>query len=131
MRVAVLKLPGVESVDVSLERALAEIRLRAGNTVTLAQIREIVKNNGFTPKAASVTVVGNVTERGGKPALSVTGTGVVLLLAPDPKQPNAYKELENRRYNGASRPLEVIGAIETRPDQPDVLVVRSASAVGS
>jgi hypothetical protein len=131
VRVAALKLPGVESIDVSLERAVAEIRLRAGNTITLAQIREIVRKNGFTPKDATVTVVGNLTERGGKPALSVSGTAVVLLLAPDPKLPTAYEELENRRQKGASTALQVTGAVQTRVDQPDVLVVRSASAVGS
>lgn len=131
MRVAVLKLPGVQSVDVSLERAVAEVRLRPGNTVTLAQIREIVRNNGFKPGAATVTAVGHLIERGGKPALSVNGTGMVLLLAPDPNLPNAYKKLANLRSDSASAAIEVTGAVEMRPDQPDELLVRSANSVGS
>jgi copper chaperone CopZ len=64
VRVAIRKLPGVESVDVSLERATADIRLRAGNAITLAQLRQIIKNNGFASKEAIVTVIGNLIERG-------------------------------------------------------------------
>jgi copper chaperone CopZ len=127
VRVALLKVPGVESVDVSLERAIAAIRLRAGNSVTLAQIREIVKHNGFTAKDASVTVVGNLVERGGKPALDVGGTSMVMLLAPDPKQPDAYNGLQNRLRGPTPRPSELSGLVESRPNQPDTLVVRSAS----
>lgn len=127
MRVALLKVSGVEAVEVSLERAIAAIRLRAGNAVTLTQIREIVKNNGFTAKDATVTVVGTLIERGGKPALNVSGTNTVILLAPDPKQPGAYKDVESRHRSASSAPVELTGVVETRADQPDMLVVRGAS----
>jgi copper chaperone CopZ len=129
VRVALLKVAGVESVDVSLERATAAIRLRAGNSVTLAQIREIVKNNGFTAKEADVTVVGSLVERGGKPALAVSGTNVVLLLAPDSKQPDTYEELTKRLPGTQPGAIELRGTVESRPDQPDMLVVRTASAL--
>ena len=128
MRVALLKVPGVESVEVSLERAIAGIHLRAGNTVALNQLREIVKNSGFTAKEALVTVVGNLIERGGKPALSVTGPNTVMLLAADSKHPDAYAGLAGRDRGGVSITLEVSGMAETRPDQPDVLFVRTVSA---
>lgn len=130
VRVAVLKLPGVESVNVSLERAIAEIRLRAGNAVTLAQIRDLVRNNGFTPKDASVTVVGTLVERGGKPALDVTGTNTVMLLAPDARQPEPYAALQTQlRAGPPSKPIELSGAVQTRPDQPDTLVVGSTNPI--
>ncbi len=130
VRVAVQKLPGVESVDVSLERAIVEIRLRAGNTITLAQLRELVKNNGFTAKDATITVVGTVVERGGKPAIDVTGTNTVMLLAPDATQPAPYTGLQAQLRAAPSAPIEVSGAVQTRPDQPDTLVVRSARPIG-
>jgi hypothetical protein len=129
VRVNVERLKGVESVEVSLERATADIRLRAGNTVALSQIREVVKNNGFTAKEAVITVVGNLIERGGKPALNVTGTNTVMLLRADPKQPGAYAGLAARDPAGASTTLEVSGTVETHPEQPDVLLVRTVSAV--
>lgn len=127
MRVAVLKLPGVESVDVSLERAMAEIRLRPGNAVTLAQIRELVKNSGFTAKDASITVVGTLVQRGGEPAIDVSGTNTVMLLAPDAKQPEPYTALQTRLRGGPSAPLELSGFVQARPDQPDTLVVRRST----
>jgi hypothetical protein len=107
---------------VSLERATADIRLRAGNTVTLAQLRQIIKNNGFTSKEATVTVTGNLIERGGKPAIDVTGTNIVMLIAPDPKQPDAYKRIEGRTQQ-PGRTIELQGTVESRLDQPDQILV--------
>jgi hypothetical protein len=46
-------LPGVESVNVSLEHASADLRLRAGDAITLPQLRSIIKNNGFTRRMRS------------------------------------------------------------------------------
>jgi hypothetical protein len=63
VRVAVQKLAGVESVNVSLERASAEIQLRPGNSITLEQLRRIIENNGFAAKEATVTVTGKLIER--------------------------------------------------------------------
>jgi hypothetical protein len=123
VRVAVRKLSGVESVDVSLDRATADIRLRAGNTVTLPQLRQIIKNNGFTSKEANVTVAGNLIERGGKPALDVTGTGIVMLIVPDPKQPDAYRRIEGQLRVKPGQPVELRGVVESRPDAPDQLMV--------
>lgn len=62
MRVAVRKLDGVESVDVSLERASVTIGLRPGNRITLPQLRQIIRNNGFSAKDATVTAIGTVIE---------------------------------------------------------------------
>lgn len=123
MRVAIRKLPGVDAVDVSLERATADIRLRAGNTVTLPTLRRIIKDNGFTSKEALVTVAGNLVERGGKPALDVTGTKIVMLIVPDPKHPDVYQRLEGQMRAKPGQAVELRGVVESRPDQPDLLVV--------
>jgi copper chaperone CopZ len=128
VRVALLKVSGVESVDVSLERATAAVRLRPGNGVALNRIREIVENNGFTAKEATVTVVGSLVDRDGKPALSVTGTNTAITLAADPKQPAAFTELSERPRGSASDLLELTGTVESRPGQTDVLFVRTATA---
>jgi hypothetical protein len=75
-------LPGVESVEVSLGKGLAAIKLKPGNTLTPEQLWGTVRKNGFTPKEASVSVRGSV--EGGR--LKVTGTGTVLDLRPQAAQ---------------------------------------------
>jgi copper chaperone CopZ len=125
VRVAVQKLEGVESVEVSLERASATVQLRAGNAVSLAQLREIIKNNGFTAKEAVVTVVGTLIERGGAPALETTGTKTVMLLVRDSKQPGAFEELQQAIRSASGPVVEVSGLVESRRDEPDRVVVRA------
>jgi copper chaperone CopZ len=129
VRVAVRKLEGVESVDVSLERGAATIALRPGNRITLPQLRQIIKNNGFTAKDATVTVIGTVVERGGKPALSVTGTDVVWLLAGSNA---AYADDMQRVRAPQTAPVEAAGTVAApaNESQPEVLVVQALKAVG-
>jgi copper chaperone CopZ len=129
VRVAVRKLEGVESVDVSLERGAATIALRPGNRITLPQLRQIIKNNGFTAKDATVTVIGTVVERGGKPALSVTGTDVVWLMAGSNA---AYADAMQHVKAPQTAPVEAAGTVAApaNESQPEVLVVQALKAVG-
>jgi outer membrane lipoprotein-sorting protein len=115
------KLPGVESVDVSLERAMTDLRLRPGNTVTLDQLRKVIKNNGFNPKEADITVVGKISERDGQPVLSVTGTESVLILVADPKNAKAFEQIREHLKAQRGMPLEVRGNVVSG----DRLAVRS------
>jgi hypothetical protein len=124
VRVAVQKLPGVESVNVSLERASTEIQLRPGNSITLDQLRSIIKNNGFTAKEATVTVVGKLIERGGQLALEVTGTNTVMLIVADPKQPAIFKQAQERLLAKASDVIRITGMVETNSNLPDRITVR-------
>ena len=128
MRVAIRKLPGIESVDVSLERAAVDIRLRAGNTVSLPQLRQIIKNNGFTAREATVTVMGGLIERGGKPALNVTGPNVVLLIEQDPKQTAPYEQVQTQLRARRAQAIELRGVVESRGDEPDRIVVTAVGA---
>ena len=129
MRVAVRKLDGVESVDVSLERASVTIGLRPGNRITLPQLRQIIRNNGFSAKDATVTAIGTVIERGGKPALSVTGTDVVWLLAGSNA---AYADAMQRVKAPQAAPVEAAGTVAAPPNesQPEVLLLQALKAVG-
>ena len=127
MRVAVRKLDGVESVEVSLERASADVHLRPENHVTLSQLRKIIKDNGFSPREATVTVVGTLVERGGKPALSLTGSGIVWLLTPAAGENTAYNDALQRMKTAPTAPVEVVGtvAVLTDANQPEELSVQS------
>jgi copper chaperone CopZ len=79
--VAVKKIPGVESVNVSLNKGLVSIKLVPGNGVRLAQIRKAILNDAFTPKNANVVAVGRLVSQGGKLRLVVEGTNETFPMA--------------------------------------------------
>lgn len=110
MRVAVRKLEGVESVNVSLNDGLAEIRLAPGSRVTLAQIREVIRSKGFTPKDAQVVIAGNVVEYEGVPALALDGAAPAYRLVDHAESPGTVKRLP------AGRRVEIRGRVpQSRP----------------
>ena len=54
MSVAIKKLDGVASVEVSLDKANADIRFNADNKITLPQLRQIIKKNGYPTRDAQI-----------------------------------------------------------------------------
>jgi copper chaperone CopZ len=122
VRVALQKLPGVEAVDVSLEKAIVQMRLRAGNAITLAQVREIIRSNGFSSREAVVTVVGRLVRRGGTPALEVSGTPVVMRIVADAAAPDAFRQVQAA---DASPAVELTGTATLAADQQEQIAVRS------
>ena len=126
MRVAVKKLPGVQSVEVSLERAVTEIRLTAGNTITLAQLRKLLKDGGFNSGPADVEVIGTLTQRDGAPAVVVTGTSESFRLTADAKNPEAFRWVTGT----AAKTTEPV-ALSGRIDAAGLFTVSKASAVTS
>ena len=123
---AIGKLHGVESVDVSLTRASADVRLRPGNTVTLAQLRKIIKDNGFSSRDVTVTAVGRLVDSGGTVALDISG--LVLPLARDSKQPAAYDDAV-ARAKSAQPTVEVTGVVPTPKNNADQMLVTSVRPV--
>ena len=63
VRGALQKFSGVEKVDVSLNKGLATVTLKPGNTVRLTEVWDTVRKNGFTPKETKVVVRGEVIGR--------------------------------------------------------------------
>jgi len=90
--VALKKVAGVETVEVSLNKGLATVKLKPGNTVSVLQLWELIHKNGYTPKATAVSVRGNLANADGRLQLKVLGTKETLALAADPKNPAAYGE---------------------------------------
>jgi hypothetical protein len=123
------KLSGVESVDVSLERAQVDIKLRPGNAVSLDQLRGIIKDNGFTAREATVTAVGKIIERGGQPALEVTGTNLVVLIVADPTAPAAFTQAQELQRAKTATIVQTTGTVTSRAEQPDRLTIRSLQPV--
>ena len=90
MRVSLKSVAGVESVDVSLEKGLAAVKMKPGNTATLKQLQDAITKNGFTMKQSNATVAGTVLVANGKTQLQVSGSNDVLQLVPESQSvPNA------------------------------------------
>ena len=94
--VALKKVAGVETVEVSLNKGLATVKLKPGNTVSIPQLWELIHKNGYTPKATAVSVRGDLANAGGGLQLKVSATKETLELAADPKNPDAYGEASKR-----------------------------------
>ena len=60
MRVSLKSVSGVDSVDVSLAKGLAVVKMKPGNTTTLKQLNEAITKNGFTMKDSTAIVAGTV-----------------------------------------------------------------------
>jgi len=72
--VALQDLDGVAEVELSLNDGSARIVLEPENTVTLADLRTVVRKRGFTPKEARVTASGTFTRSAGGAVFQVLGT---------------------------------------------------------
>ncbi len=94
--VALKKVAGVQSVEVSLNKGLATVKLKPGNTVSVPQLWELIHKNGYTPKATVVSVRGDLANANGRLELKVSGTKETLALAGDPKNPAAYSEASRK-----------------------------------
>jgi copper chaperone CopZ len=105
VNVALTKLAGVDSVEVSLTRALATVKLKPGNSVSLAQMVRLVREKGYTIPAASIVASGLPAKSAGRWVLNIPTSGERIELAEDPQNPAPYASLG--RY--ASQPATVRG----------------------
>ena len=83
MRVSLKAVTGVDSVDVNLEKGLASVKMKSGNTATLRQLNDAIAKNGFTMKQSTATIAGTVVVANGHTALRVSGSNETLELVPD------------------------------------------------
>jgi hypothetical protein len=82
VRVSLKSVSGVDSVEVSLEKGLAAVKMKPGNTTQLKQLNEAITKNGFTMKDSTAIVVGTVVSTNGRAALRVAGSNELLQLVP-------------------------------------------------
>lgn len=83
MRVSLKSVPGVDSVDVSLAKGLAAVKMKPGNTATLKQLQNAITKNGFTMKDSTATVTGTILVANGKSQLQISGSNELLTLVPE------------------------------------------------
>jgi len=94
--VALKKVTGVDSVEVSLNKGLAIVKLKPGNAVSVPQLWQLLHEKGYTPKLTTVSVRGDLMEGQGRVQLKVSGTRDIIALVPDPKNPAAHTDASKK-----------------------------------
>ncbi len=98
VNVSLKKVPGVDSVEVSLNQGLAKVKLKPGNEVTVPQLWHTIHNQGYTPKVTLVVMRGDLASLQGQLQLKVSGANTAVTLTSDPKDPRGFEEV--RKYVG-------------------------------
>jgi len=80
--VAVKKLEGVETVEVSLDKSSATITLKADNTLTLPQLRSVIRKTGYPTKAAQIIARGRFVLSGSKATFDLLNGSSLQLVDP-------------------------------------------------
>lgn len=83
MRVSLKSVSGVDSVEVSLAKGVASVKMKPGNTSTLKQLRDAISKNGFTMKDSPATIRGTIVVANGMARLQVSGSNEMLSLIPE------------------------------------------------
>jgi len=104
VRVSLKSVAGVDTVNVSLEKGLASVTLKPGNSATLKQLGDAIGKNGFTMKQAEATVSGQLVQASGKWKLQVSGSNEMLDLLATTNAPAIPASL-------AGKTVEVTGTI--------------------
>jgi hypothetical protein len=108
------KVPGVVKVEVSLNQGLTKLDLQPGNTVTLAALRQVIRNNGFPTPEASVIAIGTVTAAEGRLTLEVTESKERFPLAASPARPGPLDELRRLVASGLPQRVEITGTAQLK-----------------
>jgi copper chaperone CopZ len=93
---ALKKVVGVETVEVSLNKGLATVKLKPENTVSVPELWQLIHDKGYTPKAATVTARGELADVSGRLKLKIAGTRDIVALSEDPANPAAFAEAGKR-----------------------------------
>jgi hypothetical protein len=102
-----MKFSGVESADVSLNKGLATVKLKPGNTIRPSEFWEAIRKNGNTPKATRVTARGEVEAGGAQ--LKVSGSNEVFKL-------NAAPAVASQLKNVVGKVVSVEGTLTPGKD---------------
>lgn len=88
------EIDGVKDATVSLNDGYAAVVLNRDNSVTLEQLQQIVKDNGFTPKTAEVEVFGTLARANGNQLTLTTETGQQYTLSAARDMHSAWERLQ-------------------------------------
>jgi hypothetical protein len=110
---------GVASVEVSLDKGLAAVKLKPGNSVTLKRLQEAVTKNGFTMKQSHIIAAGRVIQSGRAEKFEISGSNEALNLSPE--SPGAPAP----SFGGANVILDGTLSEAAKGKSPDSILYRS------
>ena len=93
MGTAIRKLDGIESVELIAEKGVAIVRLKPENTITLQQLRRVIKSVGYDAKAAEITARGRISSTGAQAAVDLLNGSVLKLASPPANSSDAVVEV--------------------------------------
>jgi copper chaperone CopZ len=120
VRVSLKSVTGVDSVDVSLAKGLAAVKMKPGNTATLKQLQNAVTKNGFTMKDSTAIVAGTVVVANGRTQLQILGSNERLTLVPESQAAG-----DATSFNGKSVLVEGVVPEAPKGKTPDSIRYRS------
>lgn len=88
------KLEGVKDVTVSLNEGYAAVSLTPRNAITLEKIQQVIRENGFTPKDATVVVSGTIAHSSDHQLVLSAGPGQEYPLSAAPDSSTAWQTLQ-------------------------------------
>lgn len=94
VKIGLEKLEGVEQAQVSLNDGYTSLTLAADSSVTLEEIRQVIRDNGFTPKDAIVVMIGRVEHGTGDQLVLTTSADQVYPLNAAPDNQTLWQELQ-------------------------------------
>ena len=121
------RIPGVQSVGVSLNEGRTVVELGAGNTVTLARLRTALKDGGFVSGDALVEGEGLVRMRGAELVFVVSGTGESFTVAPG-SDTAAFRHLAALAQKGDVIVKPLKGTIAA-PPKPAIIRLGAVSTI--
>ena len=74
------KVDGTGDVAIEVNKGIAELSARKGESLGIEELDEAVSKAGFTPRGITITVVGYLEEMAGYPALHVPVADITLVL---------------------------------------------------
>src|SRR4029453_6903429 len=106
------KVPGVSAVRVSLNEGLTVVDFKEENSVTLAQLRQVIRNNGFVTREAQIVARGLVTASGNQMSFEVSRSVERITLAPSKTLPRQYEDLRERASAGQRVDAIISGTVK-------------------
>jgi hypothetical protein len=122
--VAIRKIDGVHTVEVSLNHGLAVITFQPENQVGIRRVRDVIRSNGFTPKDAEVRIRGRIVERDAGLALMLPNQNAYRLA----DHPDTAAVIPRLRQTGLGSVVLVEGrvpAMSRRAGQAETIQVRT------
>ena len=115
MRGVLKKIDGVQDANVSLKEGVATIQFAPQNRVKIAQIWKGVRDNGFTPRVASIRAAGVIAVRSDSVIFTVSGSEDAFLIQDDADTPGQLADLTKL---GTGSRVVIDGELPAGPGKP-------------